>query len=306
MLLPSPTLVIRILSPSFLFLVTFSIAFLPQPLSSNSPSPITSVVVATTQPRRALILSLLSLTALTYLFDGLTFVVFAVIEHHWPHHTGIPFNAVIGLVAFSGLAALGTWKDIHGTEVLSLRRIKVAIIATLFLDLCLTVLLGLNLLHRDDGASSCSCFLYILSDTSNPLAPPHLPEEPIYSITTLIHAIAPAFRVLLLLPLLAGLMSPFITYVPATSYDDIEQPIPTDSSFLLPPHAGVQPSTGLSVVSGPAEESSKYGTFRTVNTDLQPSASATRVATPVPSTSADLRVWKNVIVVFIPLIPGLF
>ena len=157
MLLPSLTLVVRVLSPSFVFLVALSIAFL-HPLPPTSPSPITSVVVATLEPRRALILSFLSLTALTYLFDGLTFVVFAVIEHHWPRHTEIPFNAVIGLVAFSGLAALGTWKDIHGTEVWSLRRIKVAIIATLFLDLCLTVLLGLSLLHRDDGASSCSFF----------------------------------------------------------------------------------------------------------------------------------------------------
>ena len=287
MLLPSPTLVVRVLSPSFVFLVALSIAFL-HPLSSNSPSPITSVVVATAEPRRALILSLLSLTALTYLFDGLTFVVFAVIEHHWPYHTWIPFSAVIGLVAFSGLAALGTWKDIHGTEVWSLRRIKVAIIATLILDICLAVLLGLSV-HRDDGASSCPCSFYILSDTLVALAPPHIPEAPIYSIGTLIHAIAPAFRVLLLLPLLAGLLSPFITYAPTTSYDDIEQPTPTDSSFLLPPHSGVQPSTGLSV-SGPAEENGKYGTFRTANTDLQPSASATRVATPVPSTSADLRV----------------
>ena len=153
MLLPSPALVVRVLSPSFVFLVALSIAFI-QPLSPSSPSPITSVVVATAEPRRVLILSFLSLIALTYLFDGLIFVVLAIIEHHWPRHTEIPFSAVIGLVAFFGLAALGTWKDIHGTEVWSLRRIKIAIIATLLLDICLTVLLGLSLLHRDDGASS--------------------------------------------------------------------------------------------------------------------------------------------------------
>lgn len=134
------------------------------------------------------------------------------------------------------------------------------------------------------------CFLYILSNTLNALAPIHIPEEPLYSVGTLslIHAIAPAFRVLLLLPLLAGLMSPCITYGPSTSYNDIEQPTPTDSSFLIPTHSGVQPSAGLSVVSGPAQENGKYGTFRTTHTDLQPSASATRVATPVPST--DFRV----------------
>jgi hypothetical protein len=288
MLLPSLTLVVRVLSPSLVFLVALSIAFL-HPLPPNSPSPITSVVVATAEPRRALILSLLSLTALTYLFDGLIFVIFAVIRHHWPSHTGIPFNAVIGLVAFSGLAALGSWKEVHAIHVWSLRRIKVATIATLFLDIGLTVLLGLSLLHRDDGAS-CSFFYYILSDALNALAPPHIPEPPIYSISTLIHVIAPAFRVLLLLPLLSGLMSPRITYSPTLSNDDIEQPIPTDSSFLLPPQSGPQPSTGLSAVTDPAEENSKYGTFRTAPSVLQPSAPVTRAATPVPSTSADRKV----------------
>jgi len=150
---PSPTLVVRVLSPSIVFLGTLSTAFL-HPFTPSSPSPITPVVVATAVPRRALILSLLTLTALTYLFDGLAFVVFAVLENHWPHHTGIPFNAVIGLAAFSGLAALGTWKDVHGTEVWSLRRIKVATTVTLFLDIGLTVLLGLSLRHKDNGVLS--------------------------------------------------------------------------------------------------------------------------------------------------------
>lgn len=117
---------------------------------------------------------------------------------------------------------------------------------------------------------------------------------------------APAFRVLLLLPLLAGLMSPRVTYTPIQSYEDIEQPIPTDSSFLLPPNSGAQPSTGLSPVSGPAEENSKYGTFRTARSDLQPSTPVTRAATPALSTSADLKVQSNYIVPFILLIPGLF
>ena len=292
MLLPYLTLAVRVLSPSLVFLVALSVTFL-QPLSPGSPSPITSVVVATTEPRRALILSLLSLTALTYLFDGLAFVIFAVINHHWPNHTGIPFNTVIGLVAFSGLAALGSWKDVHEINVWSLRRIKLATIATLLLDIGLTVLLGLSLVHRDDGASSCSLFKYILSNALNTLAPPHIPEAPTYSVSTLIHAIAPAFRVLLLLPLVAGLLSPRTTYSPILSYDDIEQPVPTDSCLLLPPHSGAQPSTGLSAVSVPAEENTKYGTFRTPLSVLQPSTPVTRAATPVPSSSADFKVGRQ-------------
>lgn len=157
LLLPSPTFLLRVLSPSLVFLVTLSISFLHS-LPPGSPSPITPVVVATAVPRRALILSLLSLTALTYLFDGLAFVVFAILEHIWPHRTGIPSNTVIGLVAFSGLAALGTWKDVHGTEVWSLRRIKVAVIATLILDIGLTVLLGLSLLHGDNNGALSHLF----------------------------------------------------------------------------------------------------------------------------------------------------
>lgn len=134
------------------------------------------------------------------------------------------------------------------------------------------------------------------------LAPPHIPEAPIYPISTLIHVIAPTLRVLLLLPLLAGLTSPRISYNPILSYDNIEQPIPTDSSFLLPPHLGVQSSTSLSAVSGPAEENTKYGTFRTVRPDLQHSAPITRTATPVPSTPADPKVCSNDGVVFISLV----
>lgn len=151
-------------------------------------------------------------------------------------------------------------------------------------------------------------FVYqiFLSDALTALAPPHIPEAPIYStsISALIHVIAPAFRVLLLLPLLASLMSPRITYSPIQSYEDIEQPIPTDSSFLLPPDSGSQPSAGLSTASCHGEENSKYGTFRTARSDLHPSSPVTRAATPVPSTSADLKVRSNDIVAVIPLIPG--
>ena len=167
MVLPSTTFVVRVLSPSLVFFVTMSIAFLrptsPSSItpSSITPSSITPVVVGTTTPRRALILFFLSLIGFTYLFDGLAFVVFAVIQHYWPNHTGIPFNAAIGVVAFSGLAALGTWKDIQGTEVWSLRRIKVAAIATLFLDIGLTFLLGLSLLHRN-GALSILRLTYLI------------------------------------------------------------------------------------------------------------------------------------------------
>ena len=135
--------IIRIVSPALVFLATLSLIFSRAPLPT-SPSPITSVVVITRVPRRALILSLLSLASLTFLLDGLTFVVYAVLNKVWPQNTGIEINAILGIVAFSGLAALGTWKDLHGVPVWSLRRVKTAIAFALLLDIAHVVLLGLT------------------------------------------------------------------------------------------------------------------------------------------------------------------
>jgi len=137
-----PTFVARVLSPSVVLLATLSL-FFSHPQNLRSSSPITPVVVANAVPRRALILSLLSLIALTYLLDGLFFVVYAVLDNDWPRHSGIPINTVTGLVAFSGLAALGSWKEIHGVEVWLLQRVKVAIAAALALDISLAVMLAL-------------------------------------------------------------------------------------------------------------------------------------------------------------------
>jgi hypothetical protein len=148
-----PILVLRILSPSLVLLSTLSI--LPsQPLPPSSHPDITSVVVATRVPRRAVILATLSLSALSYFLDGITFVVYAVLHKHWPHNTGIDINAITGLLAFAGLAALGSWKDIHGVQVWSMTRLKLAIFVSLGLDIALTVLLGRALVH-DGGMTIC-------------------------------------------------------------------------------------------------------------------------------------------------------
>lgn len=140
----APTFVARVLSPTIFFLSTLSLLF-THPNPPSSPSPITPVVVATAVPRRALILTLLTLISLTYLFDGLSFVVFALVDHEWPRNSGIPINTITGLIAFSGLAALGTWKDVHGVDVWSLKRFKIAATASLSIDIGLTVFLVLNL-----------------------------------------------------------------------------------------------------------------------------------------------------------------
>lgn len=133
--LRSPLFVLRILSPLLVLLLsTISIIFTRAP-NPKSPSPITPVVVATRIPRRALILAFLSLLALTFLADGLTFVIYTVLNKSWPQYTGIEISSVIGLVAFAGLAALGAWKDVHGVDVWSLNRLKVSFAFALTLDI---------------------------------------------------------------------------------------------------------------------------------------------------------------------------
>ncbi len=145
--------VLRILSPALVLLGTISLPFFsPQASSSSSPSPITSVVVASRIPRRGAILLFLTLSSLTYLFDGLTFVAFAVLRKHWARDTGIEFNAIIGLVAFSGLAALGAWKDVQGSPVWLSKRVKSSVAASLVLDILLTVFVGLSISESGKGA----------------------------------------------------------------------------------------------------------------------------------------------------------
>lgn len=145
-----PVFILRVLSPVLVLFSTASVLF-TRPSTPLSPSPITSVVVATHVPRRAVILTLLSLSALTFLFDGLTFVIHAVVTKEWLHQTGIEINAIVGLAAFAGLAAVGSWKDIQGVEVWSLKRIKATIAATLGLDTALVILLGLQIKFLKDG-----------------------------------------------------------------------------------------------------------------------------------------------------------
>lgn len=149
--------VVRVVSPIIVLLSSLSLIFIYPP-SPTSPSPITSVVVATQIPRRALILAFLSLSALTYLLDGLTFVVYAVISKTWPQHTGIEISALIGLTAFAGLAAIGAWKDVNGVDVWSRKRVKAGVAIALVLDIILVVLSWLSF----QGFERCTSCSYLL------------------------------------------------------------------------------------------------------------------------------------------------
>jgi ATP-binding cassette subfamily B (MDR/TAP) protein 6 len=61
-----------------------------------------------------------------YLLDGLAFVIYAVTNKYWPQYTG--------LVAFSGLAALGSWKEVHGVDVSLLRQMRIPMFLCIVLD----------------------------------------------------------------------------------------------------------------------------------------------------------------------------
>ncbi|KAI0356362.1 hypothetical protein OH77DRAFT_1589332 [Trametes cingulata] len=243
----TPLFILRVLSPSIVFLATLSLLFVRPPAQQTSPSPITAVVVATRTPRRALIYAFLSLVGLTYLLDGLTFVVWAVIRKTWPALTGLEVNAVVGLAAFLGLAALGGWKEVRGVDVWSMTRLKHVIFASLALDVAQVVLLGLAI--------------------TRPL-----------STVYLLHLAFPAFRVLLLVPLFFALLFPRVSYIPVENADE---EAPTDSSLLLPPQDAAASSAGLSPFSA---EASKYGTFRSGRSVGQSSGPTTRTHTPAPST----------------------
>ncbi|KAJ7287359.1 mitochondrial half-size ABC transporter [Mycena rebaudengoi] len=241
-------LVLRVVSPAVVLLSTLSL--LPAvPPPPASPSPITRVVVPTLIPRRALILSFLSLVALSFLVDGLIFVVYAVIDKTWPQQTGVEFNAVLGLVAFAGLAALGAYKDVNGVGVWSMKRIKFSVATASALDLALVVLIAKS--SRLHGGSR-----FPITHSS-------------------IGILFPAFRVLAGLILVAALSSPRIVYK-STFQAEEEDVQPSDASFLLPP-----PSTGLSPSTALQSDASKYGTFRTPRSELAQSNPTTRVASPI-------------------------
>lgn len=210
---------VRVIAPAIVFLSALSV--IPRGVPSNQPSPITSVVVKSQEPRRGLILSFLTLASFSCLSDGLTFVVYAVINKKWPPLTAIEIGAVLGVLAYGGLAALGAYKDINGINVWSFASVKYAILLALLFDTALVVLLAIS-------------FKTV-------------------TIPTVLHIAFPAFRVLLLIPLFFALHYPRIEFAPAENVEEREAQ-PTASSFLVAPQP-IRASAGLSPLS------SKYGTF---------------------------------------------
>ncbi|KAI9572108.1 hypothetical protein HD554DRAFT_2066976 [Boletus coccyginus] len=233
---------LRVSSPAVVFLATLSL--LPsKPLSPPSPSPITPVVVQSRVPRKSLILSLLSLAALSFLVDGLAYVAYAVLNGVWTPGTGVELAAFLGLIAYTALAALGAYKDVNNIEIWSRKRVKAAVFVALALDIAQVVLLSLF-------ASRDSSYICDASKLSK-------------CIPDTLHFITPILRVVFLLPLFFILFSPRVVYLSADSQPDIAEaenaPLVGQSSVLLQEEC-------TEVVSG--GEHSKYGTFAAQGPEL--------------------------------------
>ena len=140
--LPLALFAVRVIAPALVLLSAF--LAIPSKAPSSPPSPITSVVVKSQVPRRGLILSFLTLASFSYLSDGLIFVVYAVLNKYWPPFTAIEISAVLGVIAYGGLAALGAYKDVNGVNVWSFASVKYAIFFALLFDTALVVLLAVT------------------------------------------------------------------------------------------------------------------------------------------------------------------
>ncbi|KAL5484932.1 HMT1 [Sanghuangporus weigelae] len=252
------------------------------PVSSSSASPIVSVVVSVTTPRRSLIISLFSLIALTYFLDGFALVLHSVLSKTWqgtPSHgpwiaqwSGLEVEAVGGLLASGLLVILGVWKESQGVAVWTLKRPKAWTALALVGTIVEVVLLALTVDFR-----------------SRP--PIGIPEAPArINFPILIHMLFPAFRLLVLIPLYVVLAYPRVNYVPASEVRQTNGStvaVADESTSLLAPAAeeGTLANQGLRL--GPDPQSA-YGTFRSTRSLVPTTSTPTRSHTPVPSVNQDV------------------
>lgn len=248
-------LVLRIAGPGVLVLLASSLFFL-RPSShdhDHDNSHIVSVIVTQKTPRRAIILALLSLIASTFFFDGALVVARAVLKGTWdgslqPWHL-IEVADVLGLIAFAGLAALGTWKDVNGVEIWTRYRIKSFAVLAWGVDVAQVVLIAFSVSLVNKQPPGSSHFAYI-------------------NVPNTLHFALVVLRVLFLTVLVPTLFLPRISYVPAVRNAASED---------------ADASTNLLVSSSLAVSSSQYGTFAS---SPQTPLNITRTHTPSPLDNA--------------------
>ncbi|KAL5524042.1 hypothetical protein ACEPAG_8215 [Sanghuangporus baumii] len=252
------------------------------PVSSSSASPIVSVVVSVTTPRRSLIISLFSLIALTYFLDGFALVLHSVLSKTWqgtPSHgswiaqwSGLEVEAIGGLLASGLLVILGVWKESQGVAVWTLKRPKAWTALAIVGTIAEIVLLALTVDFR----------------SRPPIGIPEAPTK--INFPNLIHVLFPAFRLLVLIPLYAALVYPRVNYVPASEVRQTNGSTVAaaeESTSLLSPAAeeGALVNQGLRLSADPQ---STYGTFRSTRSLAPTTSTPTRSHTPVPSVNQDV------------------
>lgn len=139
---------LRLASPTVVVLATLALFAVKKPVvptHSNGSSVSTPHSATRTIPRRSLITGLLALTSLTYLAQGLIFVIFAVVYKIWPSRSGIDISAFIGTFAFCNLAIVGGWRAVNGTDIWSLKRVKAGVGLSLLIDVAQVILTGSEL-----------------------------------------------------------------------------------------------------------------------------------------------------------------
>lgn len=131
-----------------LFLLCLLFAFTkPKSSTPTSPSPITAVVISTVSPRRALLVSLFSFIAFTYLLDELiVFVYWAARGFRQSYFTqwrGVELADVTGFLAFFLVILIGNFKDKSGADLWLRKRLKAWLVLAIALDIAYLVLLVL-------------------------------------------------------------------------------------------------------------------------------------------------------------------
>ncbi|KAH8119171.1 hypothetical protein DFH11DRAFT_1780939 [Phellopilus nigrolimitatus] len=262
---------VRLAFPVALLATSLSLVAVKVTHTGASPSPITSVVVAVTTPRRSFILSILSLVALTYFLDGFALVLHSVLSKTWqgtPSHdwrraqwSGLDFEAVVGLLASGFLAVLGVWKESQGVAVWTKKRPKFWAVLALVGTIIEVVLI----------ASSVEFRIYKLRG-------PH-------------PLVLSSFRLLVLIPLYPALALPRVNYVSASEVRQTDGGVVSvataeDTSLLVPAEDGALASQGLSTSN--VNGQSAYGTFGGARSLAPTIGTITRSHTPSPSEAQDV------------------
>jgi hypothetical protein len=158
---------VRVIFPVVLLAIALSLYTLKASATPASETPIVAVTVAVTTPRRQLILSILSLVALTYFLDGFALILHSVLSKTWqgtPSEnwwkglwSGLEVEALAGLLAAGLLAVISVWKEVQGVPVWLKLRPRIWSVVALAGTIAEVALLGLALrqIHERECWNCC-------------------------------------------------------------------------------------------------------------------------------------------------------